>query len=120
MADLRPIIYLTAGEVERFHEQIMRSTGQSSAFLRDRGLLESAVLRPQTAAYYAGADLITQAALYMIGIALNHPFVDVWWRMVLEQEHLRADCLRSLLATCALNISRSSELDFPHFAERDG
>jgi death-on-curing protein len=76
MADLQPVIYLTAGEVERFHEQIMLRAGQSTAFLRDRGLLESAVLRPQTAAYYERADLITQAALYMAGIALNHPFLD--------------------------------------------
>lgn len=39
-------------------------------------MLESAVRRPQNAAYYDDADLITQAALYMVGIALNHPFVD--------------------------------------------
>jgi death-on-curing protein len=38
--------------------------------------LEGAIQRPQTAAYYADVDLITQAALYMVGIALNHPFVD--------------------------------------------
>jgi death-on-curing protein len=44
--------------------------------LRERGLLEGAVQRPQNAAYYAGADLIAQAALYMAGIALNHPFID--------------------------------------------
>lgn len=44
--------------------------------LREPGLLESAVQRLQNAAYYAGADAITQAALYMVGIALNHPFLD--------------------------------------------
>jgi death-on-curing protein len=26
--------------------------------------------------YYEGANVITQVALYMVGIALNHPFVD--------------------------------------------
>lgn len=76
MADLRPIIYLTAGEVLAFNREILRRAGQPSALLRERGLLESAVQRPQNAAYYANADLIEQAALYMIGIALNHPFVD--------------------------------------------
>lgn len=76
MADIRPIIYLTAAEVERFNQEILRRAGQPSALLRERGLLESAVQRLQNAAYYARADLITQAALYMVGIALNHPFVD--------------------------------------------
>ena len=33
-------------------------------------------MRPPHAAYYEGADLITQAALYMVGIAHNHAFVD--------------------------------------------
>jgi death-on-curing family protein len=32
--------------------------------------------RPQHAAFYEGADILTQAALYMMGIAMNHPFVD--------------------------------------------
>lgn len=76
MAGPRPIIYLTAGEVAAFNREILRRAGQSSALLRERSLLESAVLRPQNAAYYAGADMITQAALYMVGIALNHPFID--------------------------------------------
>lgn len=76
MTDPGPIIYLTAGEVIAFHTVIMRRSGQPPAALRDRGLLESAVQRPQNAAYYEGADVVTQAALYMVGIALNHPFVD--------------------------------------------
>lgn len=71
-----PVIYLTAGEVIAFNREILRRAGQSSALLRDRRLLESAVQRPQNAAYYSGSDLLTQAALYMVGIALNHPFVD--------------------------------------------
>lgn len=79
MAKRQPIIYLTAGEVLAFNREILTQAGmpdETDTFLRDRGLLESAVQRPQNAAYYAAADLITQAALYMVGIALNHPFVD--------------------------------------------
>lgn len=75
----QPIIYLTAGEVLVFHQEILRRARSSvsvDASLRERSLLESAVQRPQNAAYYEGADLITQAALYMTGIALNHPFID--------------------------------------------
>src|SRR5579859_1770109 len=76
MADPQSILYLTAGEVLAFNQEILERAGQPSAALRDGGLLESAVRRPQTAAYYAHADMVTQAALYMVGIALNHPFVD--------------------------------------------
>ena len=76
MTDRQPVIYLTAGEVIAFNREILRRAGQQATLLRDRGLLDSAVQRPQNAAYYAGADLLTQAALYMVGIALNHPFVD--------------------------------------------
>ncbi len=76
MAGPRPIIYLTAGEVIAFHREILRRAGQSTALLREHSLLQGAVQRPQNAAFYAGADVITQAALYMVGIALNHPFVD--------------------------------------------
>src|SRR5690348_12292375 len=76
MTGPQPLIYLTAGEVIEFNREILFRAGQSSALMRDRGLLESAVLRPQNAAYYEGADLITQAALHMVGTALNHPFLD--------------------------------------------
>jgi death on curing protein len=76
VTDPGPIIYLTAGEVIAFHAEIMRRAGQAPVVLRDPGLLESAVQRPQNAAYYESADVVTQAALYMVGIALNHPFVD--------------------------------------------
>jgi death-on-curing protein len=76
MGDQGPLTYLTAGEVLAFNREILRRAGQPSTLLRERGLLESAVLRPQNAAYYEGADVITQAALYMVGIALNHPFTD--------------------------------------------
>lgn len=33
-------------------------------------------MRPLHAAYYEGADLVIQAALYMVGIAQNHAFFD--------------------------------------------
>lgn len=48
----------------------------NTALLRDPGALESAVMRPQTSAHYEQADLITQAALLIAGVALAHPFLD--------------------------------------------
>lgn len=44
--------------------------------VRDDGLLESALARPLNAASYGEPDLAELAALYALGIARNHPFVD--------------------------------------------
>lgn len=71
MATPRPLIYLTASEILEFNREIPHRAGQSSMLMRDRGLLESAVLRPQNAAYYEGADLITQAALTCYPLACH-------------------------------------------------
>ena len=48
--------------------------------MRDEGLLESALMRPQNIVAYADAgnapDATALAASYGVGIAKNHPFVD--------------------------------------------
>lgn len=44
--------------------------------LRDPGLLESALARPQNQAAYGSPDAADIAAGYAFGIARNHPFVD--------------------------------------------
>jgi len=43
-------------------------------FIRDRGLLESALARPQNLWAYGENDLATLAVAVMLGIARNHPF----------------------------------------------
>lgn len=64
--------YLTVIEVLAIHaDQIDRYGG--AAGVRDRGLLEAALFRPQTGYY---ADLIEQAAALWESLAQNHPFVD--------------------------------------------
>src|SRR5262245_17707236 len=68
--------YLSAADVVTIHDRNMLDTGSGYATLRDEGLLESAVMRPQSAAYNEGADLIHQAALLAIGISQNQPSVD--------------------------------------------
>lgn len=52
-------------------DQIARYGG--SAGMRDRGLLEAALYRPQTGYY---ADLIEEAAALWESLAQNHPFID--------------------------------------------
>lgn len=68
--------YLTVAEVIELHDRIMERTGVRPEALRDEGLLESALMRAQTAAYYEEADLVTQAVLMAVGISQNQPFVD--------------------------------------------
>lgn len=57
------------------HEQQIAEHGGLTG-LRDRGLLESALARPQQKASYGEPDLAELAAAYAFGIARNHPFVD--------------------------------------------
>jgi death-on-curing protein len=64
--------YLTAVEVLAIHaDQIERYGG--SPGLRDAGILESALFRPQTGYY---ETLIEEAAALWESLAQNHPFVD--------------------------------------------
>ena len=44
--------------------------------VRDAGLLDSAMSRPQDLAQYGEPDIAALAAAYAFGIARNHPFVD--------------------------------------------
>ena len=55
-------------------EQIAEHGGQAS--VRDRGLLESALARPQNQFAYGEYSLPRLAASYAFGISRNHPFLD--------------------------------------------
>jgi death-on-curing protein len=44
--------------------------------LRDEGLLDSALARPQHLVAYGDPDLADLAAAYGVGLAKNHPFAD--------------------------------------------
>ncbi|MEK7661230.1 MAG: type II toxin-antitoxin system death-on-curing family toxin [Pseudomonadota bacterium] len=44
--------------------------------VRDMGLLQSALARPQNLAAYGAVDAALLAASYGFGIAKNHPFID--------------------------------------------
>ena len=63
--------YLTLDEALRIHEVLIESFG-GAAGVRDMGLIELALLRPQTGYY---ADLIEEAAALWESLAHNRPFV---------------------------------------------
>ncbi|PKO94628.1 MAG: type II toxin-antitoxin system death-on-curing family toxin [Betaproteobacteria bacterium HGW-Betaproteobacteria-10] len=44
--------------------------------IRDEGLRDSALMRPQNLALYGQPDIFDCAAAYAFGLAKNHPFID--------------------------------------------
>ncbi|HEY8326529.1 MAG TPA: type II toxin-antitoxin system death-on-curing family toxin [Ktedonobacterales bacterium] len=75
MSATPPPRYLTADDVWAINIAVHRREG-TTALLRDRGALEGALQRPQMAAHYEQSDLITQAVLVIVGIAMAHAFLD--------------------------------------------
>jgi death-on-curing protein len=57
------------------HEEQVAEHGGTQG-VRDLGLLESALGRPQNLAGYEEPDVAALAAAYAFGIAKNHPFLD--------------------------------------------
>src|SRR6266576_6189847 len=64
--------YLTVAEVLAMHADQVERYGGSQG-VRDHGLLEAALYRPQTGYY---ADLIEEAAALWESLSQNHPFLD--------------------------------------------
>jgi death on curing protein len=67
-----PRIFPTVAEAIETHRLVIQEYGGLDG-LRDRGLLESAVLRPQTGYYQ---DIFEEAAALMESLAQNQAFVD--------------------------------------------
>ncbi|MGB2623398.1 MAG: type II toxin-antitoxin system death-on-curing family toxin [Candidatus Acidiferrum sp.] len=65
-------IYLTVAEAIEMHRQLIDEFGGIHG-LRDRGLLEAAIFRPQNGYY---DDLLHEAAALMESLASNHAFLD--------------------------------------------
>jgi death-on-curing protein len=57
------------------HGQLLAMHGGAPG-VRDEGLLESALARPQQLFAYGKPDIFAIAAAYATGIARNHPFID--------------------------------------------
>jgi len=57
------------------HELLLAEHGGQLG-LRDEGLLESALARPQQLLAYGDPDLFDLTAAYVSGIVQNHPFLD--------------------------------------------
>ena len=64
--------FLSVDEVLEMHARLIERFGGADG-LRDMGLLQSALYRPQTGYY---ADLVEMAAALFESLMNNHPFID--------------------------------------------
>ncbi|MBK5914955.1 type II toxin-antitoxin system death-on-curing family toxin [Rhodocyclus purpureus] len=102
------------------HEESLAIHGGASG-VRDEGLLESALSRPENQAVYGEPDVFDCAAAYAFGLSRNHPFVDGNKRAVflaaglflrLNGYRLVATQVDALQRMLALAAGELSEADF--------
>jgi death-on-curing protein len=68
-------LWLSRQAIEIIHDEHLAEHG-GAAGIRDAGLLESALARPQNLFAYGEGDTCVLAATYATGAVRNHPFVD--------------------------------------------
>ena len=107
--------YLYPNQVIHFHKQIIALSGGSHG-VRDKGLLESAVYRPQ--ASFGGQDLypdiFAKTAALGHSVILNYPFID-------GNKRTGFEAMRLMLLLNGYNISASEDKKFNfalHIAEK--
>lgn len=72
---MREVMWIQKQALVLLHNISLAEHGGSPG-LRDEGLLDSALARPQNLAAYGEPDIAALAASYGFGLAKNHPFVD--------------------------------------------
>ncbi len=115
-------VWLDAGVIEAVQAEQLAEHG-GAAGTRDRGLLESALARPQHLASYEEPDAASLAAAYGFGIARNHPFVDgnkrtafVAVELFLDLNGMALDAADSDCVVTMLKLA-AGELDEAAFAD---
>ena len=106
--------------VDMLHEQLLAQFG-GGAGVRDGGLLDSALDRPQNLFAYGKPTLFDLAASYAFGLVKNHPFIDGNKRVAfvvavtfleLNGRCFIADEVDATVRTLALAAGAMSEADF--------
>jgi death on curing protein len=73
---MKPPVWIDERDALALHDRLLDLEG-GKAGLRDRGLLQSALARPQQLlAYGHQPDIVQMAAAYTAGIVQDHPFID--------------------------------------------
>lgn len=71
----KPPKWLRREAILILHDESLAEHGGASG-IRDAGLLESALARPENLFAYGEPDIFDLAGVYAAGIVKNHPFVD--------------------------------------------
>ena len=109
------------------HDESLAEHGGDSG-LRDEGLLDSALARPENLAAYEQPDFAALAASYCVGLAKNHPFVDGNKRaallatglfLLLNGKKLTASQAEATLAILGVAGNEISELEFAAWVRRN-
>ena len=102
------------------HDESLAEHG-GAAGMRDQGLFESALARPENLTAYENPDIASLAAVYGVGLAKNHPFVDgnkraaflaVGLFLALNGHRLCASQIEATEATLAVAAGELREPDF--------
>lgn len=110
------------------HAQSLAEHGGGEG-LRDQGLLESALARPENLAAYGNPDFAELAASYGLGLAKNHPFIDgnkraaflaVGLFLYLNGYRLRAAQAEATLTMLAVAGSEITEAEFATWIREHG
>jgi death-on-curing protein len=114
-------VWVDLDVVLAIHEEQLAEHGGADG-VRDMGLLQSALARPQNLVAYGSPDLADLAAAYAGGVVRNHPFVDgnkrTAWVVAetfieLNGFELVADDVGSYETMLALAEARIDEAAFP-------
>lgn len=114
-------VWLEPAVLRAVHDEQLAEHG-GAAGMRDEGLFESALARPQNLVNYGDPDAADLAAAHGWGIARNHPFIDGNKRTAFVATELFLDCNGFELiaddAECVLTMLSVAEgsLDEPAFA----
>ena len=110
-------VWVRRDVVLAFHEQLLAEHG-GSAGIRDEGMMDSALGRPENLFAYGKPTLFDLAAAYAFGLVKNHPFVDGNKRigfataalfLDLNGQHFTAPEVEAVLNTLALAAGKMSE-----------
>ena len=110
-------VWVRRDVVLAFHEQLLAEHG-GSAGIRDEGMMDSALGRPENLFAYGKPSLFDLAAAYAFGLVKNHPFVDGNKRigfataalfLDLNGQHFIAPEVEAVLNTLALAAGKMSE-----------
>ena len=120
-------VWVDKGMLLLLHDESLAEHGGDSG-MRDEGLLDSALVRPENLAAYEQPDFASLAASYCVGLAKNHPFVDGNKRaallatglfLLLNGKKLTASQADATLAILGVAASEISEAEFAAWVRRN-